>query len=172
MSALYTYSVPVFINGLTMLSTILKTAEEYAEEKKFSTSVLAESRLIADMKPLSYQVQRASDTAKNTLVRVAGTEPVPMADTETTFEELQERIARTIEVLKSVDAAVFAGKEDKVIEMKLGPQQELTFKGEAYITTFALPNFFFHIQTAYAILRKEGVPLGKANYLGPFMASN
>ncbi|KAL1966015.1 hypothetical protein VTN77DRAFT_4955 [Rasamsonia byssochlamydoides] len=164
---LYTYSVPTFIGGLNTLSHILKKAEEYAKEKGIPLAEFVDARLYEDMKPLSFQVQTVSNTAKNSLVRVAGTEPVPMEDNETTFEELQTRITRTIEVLKAADASLFAGKEDADVTFKVG-QYERHYKGQAYITDFALPNFYFHLNMAYAILRNKGVPIGKVDYLTSF----
>ncbi|KAK9481984.1 hypothetical protein V1527DRAFT_477830 [Lipomyces starkeyi] len=170
MSALYDFSIPVFIRGLNTLSHIIEKCEEYANENGNPLSELVEWRLAPDMKPLSFQVQTASDTAKNSIVRVVGIEPVVMADNETTIEALQARIAKTIELLKAVDASQFAGKEDAQVTFRTGPLEH-HMTGQSYITNFALPNFFFHLNTAYAILRSKGVPIGKVDYLTSFMTA-
>ncbi|KAJ8101874.1 hypothetical protein POJ06DRAFT_248131 [Lipomyces tetrasporus] len=164
---LYDFSIPLFIRGLNTLSHIIEKGEEYANEKGIPLSELPEWRLAPDMKPLSFQVQIASNTAKNSIVRVAGTEPVPMEDNETTIEALQARITKTIELLKAVDASKFTGKEEAPVTLKIGPKEEL-MTGQSYITNFALPNYFFHLNIAYAILRSKGVPIGKADYLTSF----
>jgi len=160
MPSLYEISVPVFIRSLKSLSAILTKAETYATEKSIPLSQFTESRLAPDMKPFTFQIQTASNSAKNALVRVAGTEAVPMEDDETTFPQLQERIAATIKILEGVDEKVFEGKEGVEIEL-FGRK----FTGQSYLITFAIPNFFFHVTTAYAILRKEGVPIGKNDYM-------
>lgn len=164
---LYTFSIPIFINGLKMLSDILKEAREYAQEKNIDLSELVDAKLHPDMLPLSFQIQTASNTAKNSLVRIAGTTPVPMADDETTFEQLQDRLAKTIEILSPVVPEQLSGMETKDITFKV--KHERHFSGDSYIASFALPNFFFHINMAYAILRSKGVPLGKGVYLGNFL---
>ncbi|KAK9489880.1 hypothetical protein V1508DRAFT_426576 [Lipomyces doorenjongii] len=165
---LYDFSVPLFIRGLNTLSHIIKKGEEYANEKGNPLSELLEWRLAPDMKPLSFQVQTATNTAKNSITRVAGTEPVVMEDNETTIEELQARIARTIELLKAADASQFAGKEDAQIIFKTGPREHV-MTGQSHIRNFALPNFFFHLSIAYAILRSKGVSIGKMDYLTSFL---
>ena len=164
---LYEISVPIFIRGLNTLSHILTEAEKYAKDKGIPTSELVEAKLYPDMLPLSFQVQTASDTSKGAVARVAGTEPVSMKDNETTIEELQDRIARTIVVLKNVKQEDFEGKEDEEIILKLssGPK---TFTGRNYFQHHSLPNFLFHVTTAYGILRSKGVPLGKKDYLKCF----
>ncbi|KAK9371439.1 uncharacterized protein V1513DRAFT_455759 [Lipomyces chichibuensis] len=165
---LYDFSIPLFIRGLNTLSHIIKKGEEYANENGTPLSELVEWRLAPDMKPLSFQVQTATDTAKNSMARITGTEPVFMENNETTIEELQARIAKTIELLKTADASKFAGKEEAQVTLKAGPKEYL-MTGQSYLTNFALPNFFFHLNTAYAILRNKGVQIGKGDYLTSFM---
>jgi hypothetical protein len=160
MPSLYEISVPVFIRALNNLSAILKKAEEYAAEKNIDPNTLASAKLVDDMLPLAFQICTVSNTAKATVERVGKTEPIPMEDNEKTFAEFQERIAKTIKVLEAVDPKVFEGKETAEVEMRGNK-----FTGQSYILTFALPNFFFHVMAAYAILRKEGVPVGKLDYL-------
>lgn len=152
------------IKGLKTLTHILQKAEEYAKEKNIPLSDLVEGRLAPDMLPLSKQIQIASNTSKNVAVRVGGTEAVLMEDTETTFPQLYKRIDDTIKVLQDTDAKVLEGKETAEVVMKTG-SGEKTFTGQAYILGFALPNFYFHVTTAYAILRSKGVPIGKKDFL-------
>ena len=117
------------------------------------------------MRPLTFQIQTASDTAKGCAARLAGIEAPAMADTETTFPELQQRIAKTIAFLDSVKPAQLAGAEDREIVLKF-PNGEMKFSGKDYVTGFALPNFYFHVTTAYAILRHNGIEIGKRDFLG------
>ncbi|KAK9327172.1 hypothetical protein V1520DRAFT_349516 [Lipomyces starkeyi] len=165
---LYDFSIPLFIRGLETLSHIIKKGEEYANEMGNPLSEFVEWRLTPDMKPLSFQVFRATDTAKNSIVRIVGAEPVLMEDNETTIEALQARITKTIELLTAADASKFAGKEEAQVVLTLGPR-EFLMTGQSYITNYAMPNFFFHLNTAYAILRSRGVPIGKVDYLTSFM---
>jgi uncharacterized protein len=164
MPSLYEISVPPMIRGFDTLTHILKKAEEYAKEKGIPLSDFIEGRIAPDMLPLPKQIQIASNTAKNVLVRVGGTEAVPMEDNETTFEELYERIAKTVELLKAADTNVMQGKEGAEVVMKT-QAGEAKFTGQSYILTFAVPNFYFHLTTAYAILRNKGVPIGKKDFL-------
>ncbi|EON70025.1 hypothetical protein W97_09291 [Coniosporium apollinis CBS 100218] len=163
--SLYDLSVPLFISNLTNLTSILKKAEQYADDNGIPHSDLLTARLAADMLPLTFQIQSCSNTSKNSLVRVADAEAVPMEDNESTFAELQARIAKTIDVLKDVDPSKFDGTEEKEVVMKF-PGREFKFTGQSYLLTFAIPNFFFHATTAYDILRSKGVPLGKGDFLG------
>jgi hypothetical protein len=117
------------------------------------------------MHPLTAQIQRASDTAKGVVTRFAAGENVAMPDEEQTIAELKARIAKTIAVLKSADRAAFDNKDDAPIEIKT-PNRTLVFTGRSYVLEFCIPNFFFHVTTAYGLLRKEGVPVGKQDYLG------
>lgn len=163
---LYDLSVPVLIRGLHNLSAILGKAATHADANGIDPATFTQARLAEDMAPLTSQVQFASDTAKGAAIRVGGMEPVPMADTETSFPELQDRIARTIAFLESVPREKIDGREDAEVIFQT-PTASLTFTGRNYILGFALPNFFFHVTTAYAVLRQAGVPLGKLDYLGP-----
>jgi len=162
---IYDFTIPIFIRALTNLDACLKKAEEWAKEKGISADELCDARLIDDMRPLAFQIQVASDTAKNTITRVAGAAAVPMEDNETTMAQLHERIQKTLEVLKGVMKEQFEGKHDATISLKIR-NQERDFTGLQYTQSFALPNFFFHVTTAYSIMRAKGVPLGKADYLG------
>lgn len=163
--SMYRASVPVFVQYLTSLSAILAKAAEHAAAKKIDPSIFTTGRLSPDMFPLTRQVQIATDHAKGVAARLSGTDVPSFADTEVTFEDLQARIAKTLEFIQSVKPEAIDGSEDKDITLKAGPR-ELNFKGEAYLTVFALPNFFFHVTTAYAILRHMGVEIGKRDFLG------
>lgn len=159
--SIYDFATPVLARGLANLSGFL----DKAVAEGFDETVLIQARLHDDMRPLVAQVQLASDTAKGAVARLAGVDNPSMADTETTFAELKDRIARTLAFIDSVDPAAFAGAEARPIRLKT-PSRELNFEGLGYLTSFVLPNFHFHVTTAYAVLRKEGVPLGKMDYLG------
>jgi hypothetical protein len=163
--SLYDISLPVFMRGFGNLAGILEKARAHADEKGMAHSDLTEARLYPDMLPLTGQIQRASDTARFVAVRVAGAEPVAMADEEKTFDDMLARIAATVDYLKKVGAASFDGTEDKDVVVKTR-SRELHFTGTSYILQFALPNFYFHVATAYGILRHKGVPVGKMDYLG------
>lgn len=163
--SLYSASVPVLIRGLTQLNVILDKAAAHADAKKIDPSVLVSSRLFPDMLPLARQVMIATDNAKGFAARMAGQDVPRYEDTETTFPELKARVEKTIAFLKTFKAADIDGKEDKVVTFKLGPR-EVTFNGHEYLTGFLLPNFFFHVSIAYAILRNNGVEIGKRDYLG------
>jgi hypothetical protein len=168
-SPVYNYTVPTFIKGLETLTLILKKAEDYAKQNNIPLSDFVNARLYEDMKPLIFQIQSASNTAKGSVSRLAGTEVVSMEDNETTFEEIYARINRTIDVIKAVDPKLFEGKDHTEFQTKLGPY-EVTFTGQSYANRFGLPNFFFHLNIAYAILRSKGVPIGKMDYLKYFNA--
>jgi hypothetical protein len=166
MLSLYDVSVPVFIRALEILDGLLDKGAAYFAEQGRPESALTGARLIEDMHPLIYQIQRLSDTAKGVVTRVAGGENVPMADDEQTIADLKARIAKTIEVLKNADRAGFDDKETATVELKT-PNRTMVFTGQSYVLGFAIPNFFFHVSMVYALLRKEGVPIGKTDYLGP-----
>jgi hypothetical protein len=163
--SLYDISIPPLTLGLTNLSAILDKAAAYAEDKKVDPKVLADSRIIADMFPLKRQVQIACDTAKGGAARLAGVDIPKHEDTEATFVELKERIAKTLAFVASVKAEQVNASESREIVLAF-PQITLKFTGRDYLTKFVLPNFYFHITTAYAILRKNGVDLGKGDFLG------
>jgi hypothetical protein len=165
MLSLYDVTVPVFIRGLENLDHILDKGAAHFAEAGRPESELTTARLIGDMHPLTAQIQRASDTAKGIVTRLGGAENVAMPDEEQTIAELKTRIARTIDVLKGAKRETFDGKEDAPIEIWT-PNATLLFTGKSYALEFAIPNFFFHVTTAYALLRKEGVPIGKVDYLG------
>ncbi|MGO8829298.1 MAG: DUF1993 family protein [Steroidobacteraceae bacterium] len=163
--SIYDISIPPMIRGLTNLSAILDKAAAHAAAKKFDPIVLAQARLYPDMHPLSRQVQIACDTAKGAAARLAGIEIPKHEDTEVTLAELKQRIAKTLDFLKSVTADQLKGAESRTIELKL-PNTTLKFTACAYVTGFVLPNLYFHESIAYALLRHYGVEIGKADYLG------
>jgi len=158
-------SAPRFVNMLNNLSVILAKAEAHAEAKKIDPAVLLSSRLYPDMFPLTRQIQIACDNAKGPVARLAGLEVPKHEDNEQTIAELQARIAKTVAFVQSVKPAQIDGSEDKKIVLKLGPE-EVTFNGLQYLLGFALPNFYFHVVTAYNILRHNGVEIGKRDYIG------
>ena len=163
--SMYQASAPRFINILTNLSAILDKAQAHVEAKKIDPAALTAYRLAPDMFPFTRQVQTASDTAKGTVARLAGVEIPKFDDTEQTFAELKARIARTIEFIKTVKPEQVDGSEDKEIVLKLGAR-EVRFTGIQYLLGHAHPNFYFHITTAYNILRHNGVEIGKRDYIG------
>jgi hypothetical protein len=163
--SMYRASIPVFVQYLTSLSANLTKAGDYCAAKKVEPSVLAATRLTPDMFALARQVQIATDHAKGAAARLSGTEVPSFADTETTLDELQARIAKTLDFIQSIKPEAFDDSDDKDISLKAGPNV-LNFKGEDYLTTFALPNFFFHLTMAYAILREAGVEIGKKDFIG------
>jgi hypothetical protein len=163
--SMYSASVPVFKNMLGNLSHFLDKAQAHAEAKKFDPLVLTDCRLAPDMLPFKRQVLIACDAAKNGLARLSGVEAPKFEDKESTLAELKERIRKTIDFLDSVPRASVDGCEDKDITVPVGREATRTMKGEAYLLNWALPNLFFHITTAYAILRHNGVELGKSDYL-------
>jgi hypothetical protein len=163
--SMYQASVPAFERTLKALDAILDKAAANADERKIDPAVLTSARLAPDMHPLNRQVHLLSDTAKGACARLAGV-PVPgFADTETTFPELKARIAKTRDFIASLRPEQIDGSEAREITLKAGAQ-ELKFTGQDYLVEFALPNFYFHVTTAYAILRHNGVPVGKLDYLG------
>lgn len=160
-----TISIPVITRALKNLSHVLAKAEAHAEARKIDPSVLLNSRLFPDMLPLTRQVLIAGDIAKGCAARLAGREPPVYEDTETTFTELQARIARTLEYIQGVPAAEIDGAESRSVTVKLRGEP-VTFPALTYLQYFVLPNVFFHCSTAYAILRHSGVELGKGDFLG------
>ncbi|WJH41769.1 DUF1993 domain-containing protein [Aliirhizobium terrae] len=163
--SLYDVSVPAFLRGFANLTDILKKGEAFADEKGLAHKELLESRLFEDMLPLTGQIQRASDSAKFVAVRVGQVENLAMADEEVTFADLHARIDKTFAFLKSVDPASMIGREDAEVTVKTR-SGETRFTATGYVLGFAIPNFYFHVSTAYAILRHKGVPIGKMDYLG------
>jgi hypothetical protein len=163
--SMYQASVPVFARGLENLATILAKGAAHAEAKKIDPAVFITARLAPDMFPFSRQVQIASDAAKGCVARLAGAEVPSYPDTETTFPQLQERVARTIDFVMGFAAARIDGSEERSVTLKMRGEDR-TFRGQDYLLKLALPNFFFHVTTAYDILRHNGVEVGKVDYLG------
>lgn len=165
-TSMHTLSVPIFVKMLTQLSVILDKAAAHAEAKKIDQAVLLNSRLIPDMFPLTRQVQIASDFSKGCVARLAGQEPPKWEDNESSFAELKGRLVRTIEFINGFSPADIDGSEDREITLQVRGETVKT-TGLPYLTQRALPNFFFHATTAYALLRKDGVDIGKRDYIGP-----
>jgi len=163
--SMYDASVPVLTRMLGNLSAILDKAAASAEARKIDPSILTGARLAPDMFALARQVQVASDGAKGGAARLAGVEIPSYEDTETTFAELKARIAKTVAFLNGLDAKKFEGAETRPITMKMR-DTEVTFPGQVFLLNFVLPNFYFHLTTAYAILRQNGVDIGKRDFLG------
>jgi hypothetical protein len=158
-------SAPVFVRTLKNMLAFIEKAEANAATRKFDPEVLLQQRLAPDMAPLVRQFQFASDASKLAVARLAGQTAPSFPDTETTFAEIKERLKKTIEYIESVPASAIDGSEEREVVLKF-PSGEMNFKGLGYLTGFALPNFFFHATTAYAILRHNGVDLGKRDFLG------
>jgi len=163
--SMYQASIPQFTKMLTNLSNILKKGEEFASAKSIDSKALIEGSLAPDMFPLSKQVQIACDQVKNGMARLAGVEPPKFEDNETTFAQLQERVAKTIAFANTLKPAQIDGTEAKEIKFSI-KEWSFEFVGEQYLLTWIIPNFYFHITTAYAILRHNGVEVGKMDYLG------
>ena len=163
--SMYQASIPVFIRQLNNLSTILGIAAAHAEEKKIEQSVFLNARLAPDMLALSRQVQIACDTSKSGAALLAGIEAPSHADDETSFAELQARIAKTQAFLQGVSAAQIDGSEERTLSLKRRDKETL-FQGQAFLLDHVLPNFYFHLTTAYAILRHNGMAIGKRDFLG------
>ncbi|TCT06641.1 DUF1993 domain-containing protein [Aquabacter spiritensis] len=157
----YAYTVPVLVRGLTILSGYMDKAAAFAAETGTDPAALIGARLAPDMLPLAGQVQRASDTAKASITRLTGLEAPSFPDTETTFPELKERIAKTIAFVETATPADFEGSDAREIDLRV-----VTTTGADYPALFMLPNFFFHLATAHALLRQAGVAVGKKDYLG------
>ncbi|KAF4989690.1 hypothetical protein FGRMN_8959 [Fusarium graminum] len=164
MTTLYNQSIPVFVKYLKGLSAMLQKGAKFCEEKDIKHEELLTYRLISDMRGLPYQVQSCSDTAKFTASRLGASNIPVFKDDEETFEQLQARIAKTIEVLEGVDPDSINGKENEEIlmETRMG---NFRFTGQRYISEYAIPNFHFHLTSAYCIMRTQGVPLGALDYL-------
>ena len=155
-----------FLTALGGLSQVLKKGEADAIERKIDPSVFLNARLSPDMFHLIRQVQIATDTAKSAIHRVAGLEIPKFEDNETTFAELQARLEKTVALLRSVPADAINGQEGRTITMRRFPTGELVFNAQDFLLNYALPNFLFHVVTAYNILRENGVRLGKDDYFG------
>jgi hypothetical protein len=163
--SIYDASIPPMIRMFESLSKILDKAVAQAKSEDKDLNSLLEARLSPDMHPLTRQIQIASDSAKGCAARLAGVEPPSFPDTEQTFADLQARIAKTVEYLKSIKPEQLAGAEVRQVTLKT-PQRTLEFTGRDFLTMFALPNFYFHVTTAYGLLRHKGIAIGKMDYLG------
>ena len=162
---MYDASVPVFLHFLGNLAAILKKAEDHCAAKKIDPAVMVSLRLYPDMLPLTRQVQIACDSAKGAGARLAGIAVPSYPDDEKSFADLQARIAKTADFLRTLTKTQFDGAETRAISFKAGPR-EINFAGSDYLGRWALPNFFFHVTTAYGILRHNGVEIGKTDYMG------
>lgn len=165
MPSMYDASIPVFIRGLGQLRGLLDKGEAFAKEQGIDPQELIAARLIHDMDPLPSQIQRASDTAKGAGARLSGTEIPSFADTEQSFDELRERIDRTVAYLETLTRDAIDGAEDREIVLKTR-SRSATLSGPDYLFGFALPNFYFHVATAYGILRSRGVKIKKIDFIG------
>jgi hypothetical protein len=163
--SMYQASVPLFVQILTALSKVLDKAEAHAAAKKIDPAVLLGCRLAPDMYPLTRQVQTMCDMAKGAAARLAGIEVPSWPDNESTFVGLKDRIRKTLDFVQSFKPAQIDGSEAREVAMKIGGNP-VSFKGQPYLVHFVLPNFFFHAAAAYAILRHNGVELGKRDFLG------
>jgi uncharacterized protein len=163
--SMYEASIPTFLHTLNRLKVILQKGAAHAEAKKLDPSILVNARLFPDMFPLARQVQIASDAAKGAGARLAGIEPPRFEDNETTFAELYARIDKTVDFLRGIQPAQLDGSDDRTVTLKT-PRGPLTFSGLVFLRHWALPNFFFHVTTAYNILRHNGIEIGKIDYLG------
>lgn len=163
--SMYEISVPVILRGLQQLEHVLAKGIEHAKSGDADPNKYVEARLAPDMLTLAGQVQRASDTAKATIARITGAQAPSLPDEETTMEQLIERSAKTRAFIESVDRALFDTAAERAVEMKLGGNV-VQFTGQDYLLKFGLPNFYFHVTTAYDVLRNQGVPVGKRDYLG------
>jgi uncharacterized protein len=164
---MYQASSPVFIRMLGNLSSILDKAAVYAEAKKIDPAIFINARLAPDMYPLNRQIQIATDMAKGCAARLAGIEVPSYEDNESTFPDLQARIAKTVAFLQSVSAEQINGSEERMVTLTLRGK-ETGFLGQPYLLNFVLPNFYFHITVAYAILRHNGLEIGKMDYVGNY----
>ncbi|HYL01237.1 MAG TPA: DUF1993 domain-containing protein [Steroidobacteraceae bacterium] len=163
--SMHAMSVDVFTHTLGNLAAFLEKGQAHATQRKFEPAVLLAARLAPDMFPLTRQVQLACDLAKNSVARLTAQEPPRFPDTEASFEELHARIARTIEYLRSVPASALEGAETRDLKVP-ARDRTLEFKGLEFLEHWAIPNVFFHVTMAYAILRHNGVELGKRDFLG------
>jgi uncharacterized protein len=164
--SMHSASVPVFNRQLGAMLAWLDKAEAHATARKFDTANYLGLRLAPDMLPLSRQIQIASDAAKTCMSRLAGTEIPKWEDNETSLDELRARIRKTVAHVQSFSAAQIDGSDDRAISVPMRSGEALQFSGETFLRQFALPNFFFHATTTYALLRQAGVELGKADFLG------
>ena len=165
MITLYQASIPMMIKSLHNLSGLITKASQHCASQNIKPEDILSFRLFEDMRPLAFQVQSCSNTAKGLAVRVGGMEDIFLEDNESTFAELQDRTTRTIEILSSLDPHCMDDKDDKEILMKASAGRNFQFVGYDYVIKYAVPNFHFHLGTAYCILRHMGVPLSAVDYL-------
>lgn len=165
--SMYQASVPVFLRALRNLRHVLEKGEAHARGRGEDPAALLQARLYEDKLPLVRQVQIATDTAKFGAARLAGVESPRFEDVETTFDELYARLDAIADYLRTFDETALQGSETRVVTLSTRTRGDLHFDGRGYLLGHALPNLFFHVTTAYAILRHHGVPLGKLDYLGP-----
>lgn len=158
--------VPAYLQMLNSLTGLLTKAEAHCAAKKIDPSVLLGSRLFPDMLPLSKQVQLVSDFAAKGCARLTHSEVPSMPDTEKTFEELKQRLTKTIDYVKSFKPEQFEGADAKEVTFPTGPDRSMTLKGQQFFSSVSLPNFYFHVTTAHGILRHNGVEIGKRDFLG------
>jgi hypothetical protein len=163
--SLFDVSIPVLVRGLGNVSVIIDKAAAHAEAKKFDPTALTQARLYPDMFPFIRQVQIMCDTAKGGAARLAGVEIPKHEDSETTLPQIKQRIAKTLDFVKGIKASQLEGAETRAIEIK-APNRTFKFNGLSYLNEFMLPNFYFHESMAYAILRHNGVEVGKFDFLG------
>ncbi len=163
--SLYSASVPALLQMLGTLSIVLKQTEDYANANKIDVSTILNDSLIDDMLPMARQVQIACDHAKGAVARISGKENPKFDDAEKTIAELQERVAKTVAFIKSFTPSDLDGQEERLVTIKI-PNSEMTFPAQTYLVNYAFPNFYFHTSMAYAIARKNGVPVGKSNFMG------
>lgn len=165
--SMYDLSVPVFARGLGQLTHLLDKSLAHAQAHGIDPATLVDARLAPDMLTLAGQIQRASDTSKLGVARIAGITAPSFPDEEKTWDELLARIAKTQDFLKTVERSQVDGQEERAVVIKAGGG-EAHFTAQRYLLQFALPNFFFHVTTAYDVLRHKGMPVGKLDYLGKF----
>jgi uncharacterized protein len=166
--SLYSATVPVFKQMLLALSDVLKKGEEHAQNRKFEPIVLLQSRLFPDMLPLVRQVQIACDFAKSVPARIAGVEVAAYEDSEQSFAELQQRIAKTLALIEGMTAEQLNGSAVKEVVLRPGTPKEKKLTVEDYALKYGMPQFFFHVTTAYNLLRHNGVEIGKKDYMGTY----
>ncbi len=165
MPTIYESTVPVLIHNLSNLANLLKKGESYADSKKIDHAILINARLFPDMFPLSKQVQIATDMAKGAAARLGGVDIPKFEDNERTFEELQERISKTIKFIETIKSDLMEGADTRDIEITVR-DNVLHFSGKDYLLNWVNPNVYFHVTTAYNILRHNGVEIGKSDFLG------
>jgi uncharacterized protein len=162
----YDASVPAFLQILGSLTGILNKAEAHCKAKNINPEIVLASRLYPDMLPFSKQIQLVSDFAGKSCARLTHSEVPTTPDTEKTFEELRQRLAKTIDYVKTFKPAQFEGADAKDVTFPVGPERTMTLKGQAFLNNVAFPNFYFHAATAHGILRHNGVEIGKRDFLG------